>query len=147
MSYMSRCNFGMPRYGCVTDINDVTYQLAQVFICIEHGTFHALGLQVPGQCETGGVVALSCRYRQKQSIHPVHLSIMFIYSNYTMFCKYSQNCRTSRKKQAVFYVICSIQMICVAYFETVDMFRELAKTNRRMLKYIIQNRRNIESLI
>lgn len=64
-----------------------------------------------------------------------------------MFCKYSQNCRTSRKKQAVFYVICSIQMICVAYFETVDMFRELAKTNRRMLRYIIQNRRNIESLI
>lgn len=54
---------------------------------------------------------------------------------------------TPEEKQAVFYVICSIQMICVAYFETVDMFRELAKTNRRMLKYIIQNRRNIESLI
>ncbi|HEY8348728.1 MAG TPA: hypothetical protein PK767_00035 [Clostridiales bacterium] len=36
-------------------------------------------------------------------------------------------------------------MICVAYFENIDMFRDLAKTNRRMLKYIIQNRERIEN--
>jgi len=37
-------------------------------------------------------------------------------------------------------------MICVAYIESIDMFRELAKTNRRMLKYIIENREKIESI-
>jgi len=50
---------------------------------------------------------------------------------------------TSEEKQAVFYVLCSIQMICVAFFENKDMYKELAKTNRQMLKFIIHNREKI----
>ncbi|HOQ06716.1 MAG TPA: phosphotransferase [Clostridiales bacterium] len=53
---------------------------------------------------------------------------------------------TTEEKQAVFYVICSIQMICVAYFGSSDKFRELAEANRRMLKYIIRNREKIEGI-
>ena len=48
----------------------------------------------------------------------------------------SVNPLTIEEKQAVFYVLCSIQMICVAYFDSVAEFQELAKTNREMLRYI-----------
>jgi AraC-like DNA-binding protein/Ser/Thr protein kinase RdoA (MazF antagonist) len=51
------------------------------------------------------------------------------------------------EKQAVFYAICSIQMICVAYFESCDEYKELAKTNRRMLQFIIQNKKQIDSIV
>ena len=46
---------------------------------------------------------------------------------------------TPEEKRAVYYVICSIQMVCVAYFDGVDdpHYRELAKTNREMLQYIL----------
>lgn len=50
---------------------------------------------------------------------------------------------TPDEKQAVYYVICSIQMICTAYFESIDMYKDLAATNRQMLKYIINNKENI----
>lgn len=53
---------------------------------------------------------------------------------------------TSEEKQAVFYVICSIQMICIAYFESHDKFKELAKTNRKMLQFIIQNKKYIDNI-
>lgn len=53
---------------------------------------------------------------------------------------------TSEEKQAVFYVICSIQMICIVYFEKYDMYKELAKTNRQMLKFIIQNKEKITNI-
>ncbi len=43
---------------------------------------------------------------------------------------------TQEEKQAVFYVICSIQMICIACFESHDEFKELEKTNREMLQFI-----------
>ncbi|NLX70963.1 MAG: helix-turn-helix domain-containing protein [Clostridiales bacterium] len=54
---------------------------------------------------------------------------------------------TSEEKQAVFYVICSIQMICIAFFESNDIYRELAKINRQMLKFIIDNKENIMNLL
>lgn len=54
---------------------------------------------------------------------------------------------TAEEKQAVFYVICSIQMICIAYFESHDKYRELAKTNREMLQYIAENRKHIEAAV
>ncbi len=53
---------------------------------------------------------------------------------------------TPEEKQAVFFVICSIQMICIAYFESLDKYKELAKTNRQMLQFIVQNKKNIETL-
>jgi len=53
---------------------------------------------------------------------------------------------TSEEKQAVFYVICSIQMICIAYFDSRDELKELAKTNRQMLQFIVQNKSKINTI-
>jgi AraC-like DNA-binding protein/Ser/Thr protein kinase RdoA (MazF antagonist) len=53
---------------------------------------------------------------------------------------------TQEEKQAVFYVICSIQMICIAYFGSHDKFKELANTNRKMLRYIIQKKKSIDNI-
>ncbi len=54
---------------------------------------------------------------------------------------------TPEEKQAVFYVICSMQMICIAFFESNDMYRELAKINRQMLKFIIDNKEKIVNIL
>ena len=43
------------------------------------------------------------------------------------------------EKQAIPYVICSIQIICIAYFTQYDKFEALAKTNNAMLKWIADN--------
>lgn len=53
---------------------------------------------------------------------------------------------TPEEKQAVYYVLCSIQMICTAYFESVDEYKDLAKTNREMLLYIIKQKERINSI-
>lgn len=53
---------------------------------------------------------------------------------------------TAEEKQAVYYVICSIQMICVAYFESVNEYKDLAKINREMLLYIIEQKERINSV-
>ncbi|HBD63053.1 MAG TPA: hypothetical protein DC038_01325 [Clostridiales bacterium] len=54
---------------------------------------------------------------------------------------------TFEEKQAVFYIICSIQMICVAYFEGVTEYKELAKTSREMLKSIWKNEMHIRKIL
>lgn len=54
---------------------------------------------------------------------------------------------TSEEKQAVFYVICSIQMICAAYFEGIDKYKELAKLSREMLKFIWENEMHIQKVL
>lgn len=57
---------------------------------------------------------------------------------------------TKNEKAAIFYVICSIQMICVAYFGDRDhddpTFKKLAKANRTMLQFIISKQKEIESI-
>ncbi|MDE6728031.1 MAG: phosphotransferase [Oscillospiraceae bacterium] len=53
---------------------------------------------------------------------------------------------TAEEKQAVYYIICSIQMICVAYFESVNEYKDLAKTNRDMLLYIIKQKDQINNI-
>ncbi len=58
----------------------------------------------------------------------------------------SVNHLTAEEKQAVYYVICSIQMICVAYFESVSEYKDLARTNREMLLYIIGQKDRINSI-
>ena len=52
----------------------------------------------------------------------------------------SVNPLTDKEKQAVFHVICSIEMICVAYFEhqDADGFAQLAQTNREMFTYVAE---------
>ena len=54
---------------------------------------------------------------------------------------------TAEEKQAVFYVICSIQMICIAYFDNHDAYKELAKTNREILLFIIKNKEKIKNIV
>ena len=46
---------------------------------------------------------------------------------------------TSEEKAAIYYIICAIQMIFVAYCDDIPELQELAKTNREMLMYIIEN--------
>lgn len=58
----------------------------------------------------------------------------------------SVNPLTTEEKQAVYYVICSIQMICVSYFESVSEYKELAKINREMLAYIITQKDRINNI-
>ncbi|MDE5860408.1 MAG: phosphotransferase [Oscillospiraceae bacterium] len=53
---------------------------------------------------------------------------------------------TAEEKQAIYCVICSIQMICVAYFESVNEYKDLAKTNREMLLYIIGQKNKIDNI-
>jgi len=59
---------------------------------------------------------------------------------------YSVNPLTAVEKQAIYYVICSIQMICVAYFESVNEYKDLAKINREMLLYIIGQKNQINNI-
>ena len=58
----------------------------------------------------------------------------------------SVNTLTAEEKQTVYYVICSIQMICVAYFESVNEYKDLAKINREMLLYIIGQKNHIDNI-
>ena len=45
---------------------------------------------------------------------------------------------TREEKQALPYVVLSIQMICVAYFSEKEQFAELAKVNEQMLVRLIE---------
>ncbi len=58
----------------------------------------------------------------------------------------SVNPLTAEEKQAVYYVICSIQMICVACFESINEYKDLARTNREMLVYIIDQKDRINNI-
>lgn len=58
----------------------------------------------------------------------------------------SINPLTAEEKRAIYYVICSIQMICVAYFESVNEYKDLARTNREMLVYITEQKEQINNI-
>ncbi|MCL2884553.1 MAG: phosphotransferase [Oscillospiraceae bacterium] len=58
----------------------------------------------------------------------------------------SVNPLTVEEKQTIFYMLCSIQMICIAYFENVDEYKELAQTNREMLRYIVEQKEQINQI-
>ena len=53
---------------------------------------------------------------------------------------------SKEEKQAVYYVICSIEMICTAYFAGIEEFQELAKDNRRMLQFIAKSKAEIDGM-
>jgi len=59
----------------------------------------------------------------------------------------SVNPLTDEEKQAVYYVICTIQMVFAAYCESKPELKELAITNRDMLKYIVDNKERIVKAI
>lgn len=58
----------------------------------------------------------------------------------------SINPLTIEEKQSIFYVICSIEMICAVFFESRDEFKGLAKTNRKMFQFIIANKEKIQNI-
>jgi Ser/Thr protein kinase RdoA (MazF antagonist) len=58
----------------------------------------------------------------------------------------SESKLTNEEKKAVFYVICSILMICIAFFESREELKLLAKTNRKMLMYIVNNKIQIRQI-
>jgi len=58
----------------------------------------------------------------------------------------SVNPLTAEEKQAIYYVLCSVQMICVAYFESVSEYKDLARTNREMLIYMINQKDRIDNI-
>ena len=51
---------------------------------------------------------------------------------------------TQEEKDSIYNVICSIEMICAAYFESIDEYKELAKTNREMFAYVVENKERIQ---
>ena len=55
---------------------------------------------------------------------------------------------TAEEKYSAFHVICSIPMICVAYFNGIDDpdFKRLTQTSRKMLQFIAANRARLEGM-
>ena len=51
---------------------------------------------------------------------------------------------TEEEKQAVPYVVMSIQLICVGFFSTQEKFERLAETNTAMLKWLLKNREKLD---
>jgi len=61
-----------------------------------------------------------------------------IIAGYDSVCKLS-----NEEKQAIPYVVFSIQMICVVYFSGMDKYKELAKVNQKMLMWLYHNREKL----
>lgn len=59
----------------------------------------------------------------------------------------SINPLTAEEKKAVYYVLCSVQMICTAFFEGAGEYKDLARTNREMLMYIIERKDQINKIL
>lgn len=58
-----------------------------------------------------------------------------IIMGYDSVCKLSDE-----EKQAIPYILYSIQMTCVAYFNSMDKYMKLAKINEKMLEWLYDNR-------
>lgn len=90
----------------------------------------------PCYCATGILV------EGKSEMYEIWLEILFeILHGYD-----SVNPLALEEKKSIFYVICSIQMICVAFFESKEEYKELAKTNRKMMRFIIKNKEKIDNI-
>lgn len=58
---------------------------------------------------------------------------------------YDSICKLSvEERQAIPYVICAIQMICVAYFADMDKYNELEEVNKKMLVWLYKSREYLE---
>jgi Ser/Thr protein kinase RdoA (MazF antagonist)/AraC-like DNA-binding protein len=90
-------------------------------------------------CATG----ILSEWRGVENIHSKWLDILgSILRGYDSINKF-----TDEEKQSVYCVILSIQFICLAFFESVPEYKELAKTNLEMLLFIAKNRDKIEAVI
>jgi len=59
-----------------------------------------------------------------------------------------ENPLTAEEKKSVFYVMCSIQLICVSYFNNIDDpdFKRLTQKNRKMLQFIVANQEKLKRI-
>lgn len=92
----------------------------------------------PCYCATG---ILSEQHNVENAYEKFHVILDTILHGYD-----SINPLTAEEKKAIYYVICSIQMICVAYFESVNEYKDLARINREMLIYIIEQKVQINNI-
>jgi Ser/Thr protein kinase RdoA (MazF antagonist) len=54
---------------------------------------------------------------------------------------------TDAEKKSVYYVVCSVQLVFIAWGEGSDEYREMTKINREMLEFITQNKERIIAII
>ena len=85
----------------------------------------------PCYCATG-ILANWNEIEEIETLWPTILSGVLIGYN-------SINPLTNEEKEAIYYVVCAIQMVFVAYCDNIPELQELAKTNREMLVYIVEN--------
>ena len=52
----------------------------------------------------------------------------------------SSGVMSEKEKEALPYIVFSIQMICVAYFSESEKYAELAEINQKMLRQLITHR-------
>ena len=64
-----------------------------------------------------------------------------------LFCSGAEEGLTAEEKMSVFPILFSIQMISIAWFEKTEGFETLAKTNREMLRFLIEKRAETERLM
>ena len=64
-----------------------------------------------------------------------------------LFCSDAEEGLTAEEKMSVFPILFSIQMISIAWFEKTEGFETLAKTNREMLRFLIEKRAETERLM
>ena len=57
-----------------------------------------------------------------------------------------ENALAAEEKQAVFYVLCAIEMICAAYFESREEYKQLAKSTRGALLFIVHHKEQIQGI-
>lgn len=50
---------------------------------------------------------------------------------------------TAEEKESLYYVVCSIAMICAAYFENADEYKKLSKTSREIFAYAVNNKERL----
>ena len=53
---------------------------------------------------------------------------------------------TDEEKQSVFYIMCSIQFICVAYFAGNDKFKQAWEQNRKLAPFVVKHKDQIMNI-
>jgi len=92
----------------------------------------------PCYCATG----LLCEWRDVEDIQKKWpLVLTGVLSGYGSIAPL-----TPEEKRAVYYVLCSIEMVVTAYTAGIEEFQELAKTNREMLQYIAKNKAMVDGI-
>ena len=97
-----------------------------------------LRLWDPCYCATG----ILSEWRGVDNIYEKWIDIFYgILRGYDSVCPL-----TPEEKSSIYNVVCSIEMICAAYFESIDEYKELAKTNREMFAYVVDSKERMSKV-